>query len=188
MACTCCDTSRIELKLWQTGNKYHGDEKQCWHQSWDSGQWADLHWLSNWFWVTSQVLHVARFHTQRCGLHLLWHIKAWIEVMTDWEQVSRWRKTVLAPELRFWSMSRFTLALQLILSDKLSTTCSQGSHAKVWLALVVTHQGLNRSYDRLWTSITMTKNSVGTRAEILVNEQIYTGSPIDSEWQVKYYM
>ena len=75
--------------------------------------------------------------------------------MTDCEQVSLWQKTVLAPELRFWSMSRFTLALQLILSDQLSTTCTFG----LWMSFLlvcympVTSWGWSQQYKDMMKSV-----------------------------------
>ena len=84
------------------------------------GQWADLHWLSNWFWVTNQ----ARTHT-----HKQYRLWKWGFELAMRHQTLRFEKEQLSmchgddkqcwhQSWDFWSMSRFTLALQLILSDK----------------------------------------------------------------------
>ena len=111
-------------------------------------QWADLHWLSNWFWVTetwgcigmgevSSVLCPAdnRENVGKClGILALctWLVNVlkscrnrcpWLcckglgcRLPRKWS-VTMTKKSV-GTRAETWSMSRFTLALQLILSDR----------------------------------------------------------------------
>ena len=234
----------------------HGDDKQCWHQSWDFwsmsrftlalqlilsdkpsahahthkqyrlwkwgfelamrhqtlrfeknswacvtvtknsvgtraetfGQWADLHWLSNWFWVTNQ----ARTHT-----HNQYRLWKWGFGLAMRHQTLRFVNKQLSmchgddkqcwhQSWDFWSMSRFTLALQLILSDKPSAH-AHATSIDCWrrrFELAMRHETLR--FEKTVEHVSRWRKTVlAPELRLLVNEQIYTGSPIDSEWQTK---
>ena len=96
-------------------------------------QWADLHWLSNWFWVTetwgcigmgevSSVLCPAdnremfRNSCKSCRNRCPWWKGLGCRLLRK-RNVTMTKKSV-GTRAETWSMSRFTLALQLILSDR----------------------------------------------------------------------
>ena len=153
------------------------------------GQWADLHWLSNWFWVTNQ----ARTHT-----HKQYRLWKWGFELAMRHQTLRFEKEQLSmchgddkqcwhQSWDFWSMSRFTLALQLILSDKPSAHAHTHKQYRLWkwgFELAMRHQTLR--FEKTVEHVSRwLKTVLAPELRLLVNEQIYTGSPIDSEWQTK---
>ena len=145
----------------------HGDEKQCWHQSWDF-------WSMSRFTLALQLIlsdkPSARTHTTsidcwRWGFGLAMRHQTLRFEEKQLSMCHRDEKQCWHQSWDFWSMSRFTLALQLILSDKPSAHTHTSS-------IDCESGGLNLLWDQTlrfeknsWACVTVTKNSVGTRAE-----------------------
>ena len=147
----------------------HGDEKQCWHQSWDF-------WSMSRFTLALQLIlsdkPSARTHTH--NQYRLLKVGVWTCYETSnpeiWgktvEHVSRWRKTVLAPELRLLVNEQIYTGspIDSEWQTKRAHTHKQYRLWKWGFELAMRHQTL-RFEKNSWACVTVTKNSVGTRAE-----------------------